>query len=323
MKTYCKKKKKIIWKKGKRPFGKRVVLISLCLYIQKFRFQYNTKLFICLIVVICISVSVCFALRSKDLCFGNVWICAIINTVFFFCSFFQIYYNFLLFSLFCLRSFHSDGIVNNHSLQKYSEIIDNKLNSDIIRLVAVAPLFNCELTNRLPTQFIRPSGIDCTKYSRCSFAIKHIGRFFCVISSSRSFNDCNNSGNQINSHEHCNGLSETKSKIKKTPKWDTCPVFNVFTFGWQMCRCTYRQCQLHAMCLWSAPWLLREFVSAYYSECLTFQVNLNSRTPMLATQIFWIFFFKSKENKRRRLKNEIELVSGDKLSKLFFFSAWL
>lgn len=98
--------------------------------------------------------------------------------------------------------------------QKYSEIIDIKLNNNI-RLVVAAPLFNCEFTSRLPTQFIRPSGIDCTKYSRCSFSIKHIGRFFCVISSSRSFNDCNSSGNQINSHEHINGLSKNERPIRK------------------------------------------------------------------------------------------------------------
>lgn len=106
-------------------------------------------------------------------------------------------------------------MVFHQSAQKYSEIIDSKLNSIITRLVFAA-LFNCEFTKRLPTQFIRSNGIDCTKYSRCSFCIKHIGRFFCVISSSRSLSDCNNSGNQIRSHEHINGLSNshTRKKIK-------------------------------------------------------------------------------------------------------------
>lgn len=105
--------------------------------------------------------------------------------------------------------------INHQSAQKYSEIIDKKLNSIVKRLV-VAELFNCEFTKRFPTQFIRSNGIDCTKYSRCSFCIKHIGRFFCVISSSRSLSDCNNSGNQIRSHEHINGLSNsyTRKKIK-------------------------------------------------------------------------------------------------------------
>lgn len=102
-------------------------------------------------------------------------------------------------------------MVYHQSAQKYSEIIDSKLNSIITRLVFAA-LFNCEFTKRLPTQFIRSNGIDCTKYSRCSFCIKHIGRFFCVISSSRSLSDCNNSGNQIRSHEHINGLSNNHKK---------------------------------------------------------------------------------------------------------------
>lgn len=76
-----------------------------------------------------------------------------------------------------------------------------------------AALFNCEFTKPLTTQFIRSNGIDCTKYSRCSVGIKHIGRFFCVISSSRSFSDCNSSGNHISSHEHTSGLSRMKFKF--------------------------------------------------------------------------------------------------------------
>lgn len=113
---------------------------------------------------------------------------------------------FCMFLLFCFFFFEFCRI--HQSAQKYSEIIDSKLNSIIswYRLVFAA-LFNCEFTKRFPTQFIRSNGIDCTKYSRCSFGIKHIGRFFCVISSSRSFSDCNSSGNQINSHEQINGLS--------------------------------------------------------------------------------------------------------------------
>lgn len=57
------------------------------------------------------------------------------------------------------------------------------------------------------TQFIRSSGMLWTKYSRCSFGIVHMGRFFCVISSSRSFRSCNRFGNQISSHEQTSGLS--------------------------------------------------------------------------------------------------------------------
>lgn len=59
----------------------------------------------------------------------------------------------------------------------------------------------------LPIQFIRSSGILCTKYSRCSLGIVHIGRFFCVISSSRFLRSCSRLGNQIRSHEQINGLS--------------------------------------------------------------------------------------------------------------------
>lgn len=63
-------------------------------------------------------------------------------------------------------------------------------------------------------QFMRSTGIDCTKYSRCSLAMVHIGRFFCVISSSRFFKSCNKFGNHVNSHEHINGLSAQKAKAK-------------------------------------------------------------------------------------------------------------
>lgn len=56
-------------------------------------------------------------------------------------------------------------------------------------------------------QFIRSIGILCTKYSRCSLGIVHMGRFFCVISSSRFLSSRNKFGNQIKSHEHISGLS--------------------------------------------------------------------------------------------------------------------
>lgn len=85
-----------------------------------------------------------------------------------------------------------------------------------IRMVESAP-FSPVRSDRpkfLPTQFIRSSGIVCTKYSRCSFGIVHIGRFFCCISSSRFFKSCSKRGNQINSHEHNSGLSANGSEAK-------------------------------------------------------------------------------------------------------------
>lgn len=129
----------------------------------------------------------------------------------FFCFLFVCSFCFL-----CHRSSH------HQFAQKYSEIIDSKLYKNIIRLIVAAPLFNCAapLVSTLPTHFMRSNGIDCTKYSRCSFVIKHIGRFFCVISSSRSFSDFNNSGNQVSSHEHINGLSEKKTIKKNHEKRD-------------------------------------------------------------------------------------------------------
>lgn len=167
-------------------------------------------------------------------------------------------------------------------------------------MVVAAPLFNCEFTSRLPTQFIRPSGIDCTKYSRCSFTIKHIGRFFCVISSSRSFNDCNNSGNQINSHEHINGLSKTPSRngemkqaLQNALDLFLCSHLSALIFflypicHFRLLFCTYRRCQPHAMCQWSVPSLLPEFVWVCYSEYLAFRVNLNSQTQMQVAQKCW------------------------------------
>lgn len=72
--------------------------------------------------------------------------------------------------------------------------------------VSVPPLL-ADRPKFLPTQFMRSSGIDCTKYSRCSFGIVHIGRFFWVISSSRFLRSCSKFGYQTNSHEHTNGLS--------------------------------------------------------------------------------------------------------------------
>lgn len=188
----------------------------------------------------------------------------------------------------------------HQSTQKYSEIIDSKLNSIINRLV-VAPLFNCEFTKRLPTQFIRSSGIDCTKYSRCSFGIKHIGRFFCVISSSRSFSDCSNSGNQISSHEQTNGLSNENKSIQVLAFGDWFKRqhgSNLNDYPWQMCleiqwrwMCkernqflfTYRQCRPLVKCQWLVPSLLRVFGWVCYFECLTFPVNLNSQTMKRAT----------------------------------------
>lgn len=59
----------------------------------------------------------------------------------------------------------------------------------------------------LPMQLMRSRGIFCTKYSRCSLAIVHIGRFFWFVSSSRSFRSCNRFGNQTSSHEQISGLS--------------------------------------------------------------------------------------------------------------------
>lgn len=178
----------------------------------------------------------------------------------------------------------------HQSTQKYSEIIDSKLNSIIIRL-KFAPLFNCELTKRLPTQFIRSSGIDCTKYSRCSFDIVHIGRFFWVISSSRSFSDCNNSGNQISSHKQINGLSGERKKMHQM--WHMCLIIilwyklnlvfyskirkNSFCDQCFFVFSTYRQCRPHAMYRWLAPSLPPVFVVICYSECSTFPVNLDSR----------------------------------------------
>lgn len=67
--------------------------------------------------------------------------------------------------------------------------------------------FDCAFIELLPTQFMRLTGIACTKYSRFSGCIVHIGRFFWVISSSRSFNNCTRSGNHVSSHEQTNGLS--------------------------------------------------------------------------------------------------------------------
>lgn len=77
---------------------------------------------------------------------------------------------------------------------------------DCSRSLAFAPLSD-ECPKFLPGQFMRSSGIDCTKYSRCSFVIVHIGRFFCVISSSRFFRSCSRFGNQISWHEQMSGLS--------------------------------------------------------------------------------------------------------------------
>lgn len=178
----------------------------------------------------------------------------------------------------------------HQSDQKYSEIIDSKLNSIIswYRLVFAA-LFNCEFTKRFPTQFIRSNGIDCTKYSRFSFVIKHIGRFFCVISSSRSFSDCNSSGNQISSHEQINGLSNDKKYIKLS-HFDVAKKDRLF-FAWMwyfekrmnIKRIAYRQCRRLVRYQLLVPSLLRVFESVCCFGCSTFPENLNSQTMMPAT----------------------------------------
>lgn len=125
--------------------------------------------------------------------------------------------------------------VNHQSAQKYSEIIDiSKLSSIMVWYwLAFVALFDGEYTgNEFLTQFIRSNGIDCTKYSRCSLDIKHIGRFFCVISSSRSFSDCNNCGNQIRSQEQINWLSNEcrKKREKKIQLKCVIHFFGVFFF---------------------------------------------------------------------------------------------
>lgn len=65
-------------------------------------------------------------------------------------------------------------------------------------------------------QFMRSSGIFWTKYSRCSVGMVHMGRFFCVISSSRFLSSRNKFGNQIKSHEQISGLSGMREHKDKS-----------------------------------------------------------------------------------------------------------
>lgn len=192
-------------------------------------------------------------------------------------------FNCVLLCVLCVFMYHQ-------SAQKYSEIIDSKLNSIIswYRLVFAA-LFNCEFTKRFPTQFIRSNGIDCTKYSRFSLVIKHIGRFFCVISSSRSFSDCKSSGNQISSHEQINGLSNEKEHFiftfwnNKKNGTKRLSVYFKKNKKKQTKRIAYRQCRRLVRCQLLVPSLPRVFASICCFGCSTFPKSLNSRMMMPAT----------------------------------------
>lgn len=97
---------------------------------------------------------------------------------------------------------------NRHALMAPTTV--KKVN---LQLVEVGqPLLMAERPRFLPMQFILSSGMFWTKYSRFSELMVHIGRFFCVISSSRFFSSLRRVGNQMSSHEQINGLSvEAKS----------------------------------------------------------------------------------------------------------------
>jgi hypothetical protein len=81
-------------------------------------------------------------------------------------------------------------------------------------LVTKTPLFCVREPGLAGTQFIRSSGILETKYSRCSFNIVHIGRFFWFISSSRFLSSFSKLANHVSSQSHTSGLS-AKYKNKK------------------------------------------------------------------------------------------------------------
>lgn len=73
--------------------------------------------------------------------------------------------------------------------------------------IPLPPFLIADLPRFFPMQFILSIGIVCTKYSRCSDVIVHMGFFFWLISSSRSFNSLSKFGNHNNSHEQINGFS--------------------------------------------------------------------------------------------------------------------